>query len=807
MGTPVVNPAERSFLPMGPQNRAMGDIPGLDDAVASLFGRAPAIVRQRSERELAIYKDDRKLAEVVRDTHKRCFEGRLIYERNWWRNLLYTLGRQWIVYNTQRGQWVDKRLPRHIPRPVDNLVASGVDAIRAVFASVQLATLARPIGDNPEAMMTAETADKLMPVIASEHDIQSKEREGDFWLVECGNVIYHPWWDARAENAITMVPFERCLTCMEVSDPTEIEAMQGACPKCGGRSFINATDQQGQLVQKTIRHGGGRTDVLSPFEVACNTQGQTSMEDADELTRIRWRTKEYGQRHYPAAIAKRISWEKVTPERSLQLMKSLASQSEISSGPLSGFGSEMTYGEGITEYEIWKKPSREFPRGLVVRAVGGPGDFRIIREDQEQLPGPLPHWNAEGKAIWPWIHVPYQPFGGRFWGRSPLDTSIQIQDVVNRTDSLIELAMSRTANPIWLEPKGAEVKKFTGEPGIVVKYTPVLLGTGSSKPERIEGSTIPAYVLRYREMKVQSFNEQLGTTDPFKGGKPPGVEAFSAMQLLVERSQTRFTIPLEERGRGRQRWSMVTLELERLYGPAERKYAVMGPNGAWTFEAFKHSSLTGDIELLIEDGSHQPKTNLGLRAAIQQLDAMGVLPKDDPDVVYTILKALGSTNLLPRLDVGIKAALREQEQFQRWVAGPGSQPAPVDPMLLEQAQQTGEMPPTQYLQPLPFAVEKWHDHQIHIAQHKKWANSDLAIRIFMARPDLKQLWAQHLTEHEMAEANDAMFEAMIGGGGALPAGPGGAGAAQTMTNSNRESGNPADVPSGNRESAQRRGPE
>src|SRR5262245_18114572 len=672
MATPIVaNPAARSFQPMGAPygGGAAPEPPGLDQAVAQLFGRAPGIVQQRSEREMAIYKDDRKLAEIVRDSHKRCFEGRLIYERNWWRNLLYTLNRQWIVYNTQRGQWVDKRMPRHIPRPVTNLVSTGVDAIRAVFASVQLATLARPIGDNPEALMTAETADKLEPVVASERNIQAKEREGDFWLIETGNVIYHPWWDVRTEAAVTVVPFERCLVCSRVSDPVELEELGGACPECGNRSFIQATDQRGEAVQRTIKHGCGCTDVLSPFEVAAPPQC-VSMEDADELVRIRWRTKEYGERNYPEAIAKRVSWEKMTPERSLQLLKSLASQSEISSGPLSGYGSDMIYGEGITEYEVWKKPSRQFPQGLVCRAVGSGGDFRIIRQEGEQLPGPLPHWNTRGQAIWPWIHVPYQPFGQRFWARSPLDTVISIQDQVNRVDSLIELAMSRTANPVWLEPKGAEVKKFTGEPGIVVKYTPVMLGTGTSKPERIEGSTIPAYVLNYREMKVKDFNDQLGTTDPFKGGKPPGVEAFSAMQLLVERSQTRFTIPLEERGRGRQRWAMVALEMERLYGPDQRKFAVMGPNGAWTFEAFKHANLSGDIEILVEDGSQAPKTNLGKRAAIQQLDQMMLIPKQDPDVVYSILRELGSTNLLPRLDIAIKSALREQDAFERWVSGP-----------------------------------------------------------------------------------------------------------------------------------------
>src|SRR3970282_1425726 len=201
-------------------------------------------------------------------------------------------------------------------------------------------------------------------------------------MAETGNVIYHVWWDGGGDGSITVVPFERCLTCGLVSDPVSLEPTQGRCPQCGNNSFINATDQRGQLVQRQVKHGRGCTDVLSPFEIAAPPHA-VSMEDADELVRIRWRTKEYGQKHYPDVIAKKINWEKMSPERSLQLMKSLASQSEISSGPLSGYGTEMTYGEGITEYECWKKPSKQFPQGLVVRGIGSGGDFTIIHNEGE----------------------------------------------------------------------------------------------------------------------------------------------------------------------------------------------------------------------------------------------------------------------------------------------------------------------------------------------------------------------------------------------------------------------------------------
>ena len=51
---------------------------------------------------------------------------------------------------------------------------------------------------------------------------------------------------------------------------------------------------------------------------------------------------------------------------------------------------------------------------------------------------------------------------------------------------MILLIIQRMSNPIWLEPKGAEVEKLTGMPGLVVKWNPLTVG-GNAKPERIPG--------------------------------------------------------------------------------------------------------------------------------------------------------------------------------------------------------------------------------------------------------------------------------------------------------------------------------
>jgi hypothetical protein len=120
---------------------------------------------------------------------------------------------------------------------------------------------------------------------------------------------------------------------------------------------------------------------------------------------------------------------------------------------------------------------------------------------------------------------------------SPL---VQKQDQLNQLDSHTQLCVQRMGNPIWLEPKGTDVEKFTGEPGLVVKYN--MLGTsGLGKPERIPAEAIPSTNFQLRQQYMQDIEEMAGTYDVLKGQKPTGVEAFSALQLLVERSQSRFT--------------------------------------------------------------------------------------------------------------------------------------------------------------------------------------------------------------------------------------------------------------------------
>jgi len=782
------------------------------------------------------FDDDQALLKVFKDAHKLCFENRWVYERNWWRNLLYVLGRQWIFYNVQRGAWQDKRMQKWIPRPVTNKMSETVDAMRSVFQSVDLEVSCQPSSDDSVSILTAEAADRIHPAVKYEHGMSLKMFEADFWNIATGNVFIHPWWDARSEHGTLLVPFEVCESCGQVSPPDLIVKAGQMCPACGQSAFKLAFDENGKQIGKEYPVGRGATDIVSPFELGV-PPGYTSFGSVPLVIRQRWRTKEWYETNAPE-LAKTLNWSKNTNERSLQMIRSLASQSDVQGTTLGAQSSEPTGGDGLTEYELWMKPTPVWPNGLLLRVAGEQGRERVIRMEGQQLPGPLPTRTLQGQPLFPWIHMAYNRFGGRLWGRSPLDVLVQKQDQINQLDSLTLMGVQRMSNPVWIEPKGSEVKKFTGEPGLVIRYN-ALVGGGNAKPERIEGTNIPSSVLKLREIYMSDFESLAGTQDVLKGAKPAGIEAFSALQLLVERSQSRFAPVLAERGEAYRQWYQLALELERQYGPAERVWSVMGPNRRWIFETFQNANLQGTVKILMEDGSQAPKTNLGKRAAITQLNQLQLLDPNDPDQRYGIYRAFGTTDLLPMLNANVQNALAEQAEFEEWASSkgsmvigqgmavmPGIQPAPsaqqvppsrayfdeeqppAAPPPQAQPGQPGEMPQEpgaqdpmamgtgmmlpQTLIPCPLVRKIWQDDNVHMAEHRKWGNSEGARRLFKQRPELETFFVMHLMEHEAA-LQQIMAQQM-----AMQAGPpqgapsqkGAAGQGQAMNNSNRESGKP-----------------
>jgi hypothetical protein len=706
------------------------------------------------------YADDKRLIELFEKLKKESFENRWVWEKDWLQENLYVGNRQWIAYHPNRREWVDKRLQKWIPRPVTNKMAETLQAIRTNLAAIELSVKARPIGNDTQSVAAAEIADQMAPLIHEEHDMNQVMRESDYWLIVNGSALLQISWDLDSRFNKTFIQNEQCLQCGNVNTPKDIKAAGDICPICGGNQFTLAVNpQDGTKVGEWVSFGKGKTTALSPFEWAF-PQDCTRFDELPYIIRMRWREKHWFEANMPELVSK-IQFEKSSSDRSLQLYKSLSTSNSggtIGTSALSATTSNQI--EGITEYELWLKPTPDFPEGLVLRMIGEKAPI-VLRMPQETLPGPFPYKDIEGKPLFPFVFSQYEQMGGKLYGRSALNPLLQKQDQLNQLDSLTQLIVQRMANPIWVVPEGAGIDHFTGEPGLVMKWNPLSSG-GNAKPERVAGSEIPASLSQMRDQIIRDIEELSGAFDIIKGEKPQGIEAFSALQLLVERSQSRFASVFQARGEMYRRWFAISLELERQFGPDTRVWSVVGPNRGYTFKHFQNAQLQGQVSIQIEDGSNMPKTALGKRAAVEQASQMMLLDPADPDQKYALLTTFGLTDLVPALNIHVQAALQIQDAFEKWAEAP---------MGLS-----------------PLVVKPWFDPQVHWTERIKWLNGDKMRELLAMNPGLEPIIIQHLSELQMILSALAQPtqdpNAPPGQGGQQKTGGGG----QAMTNSNTNSG-------------------
>lgn len=703
--------------------------------------------------------DPQSLKELWQQIKRETFENRWVFEKQWQRNIWYVLGRQWIEYLSRHGGWRDKRMAAWIPRPVTNVCKTTVQAIRAMFTSIKIGVNVRPNGSKPKNVSAAATADELAPALHEIHGMDGNLNEFDFWLIVLGNAFFHTFVDYDIKYGTISDPHDQCMGCGADHPMSELGGIQPTCPDCGGTEFQPMLDESGEQKVTTRIKGRPITIVLSPLELAF-PNGYSKFEDLPYVVRMRWRPKRYfDSTPELAALKPRIVWAKAPIDHSMHIYSALSKQNDLGITPI--YWSEGSNGgpaeEGIAEYEVNMRPSNEYPDGLVFR-VYGDADPIIAELPEESIPGPLPYKDADGNPLFTFTHAAYEQVGGRLLGSGPLDVIIQKQDQLNQLDSMILLIIQRMANPVWKIPKGSEVNKLTGMPGLVIKYDALITG-GQAKPEREPGIGPDASLFRIREQYIKDIEELAGTFDVIKGAKPTGVEAFSALQLLVERSQARFTSVFQARGNAYKDWFKFAIELEREFGPAERTLSILSDARTWTFKNFQRTQLQGSISVLVEDGTAAPKTTLGMRAAIDHASQLGMLNMGDPDQQYEGLKLFGLTRMVPALDIHVQAALQKQQAFEEWCANPEQVQEAIQSIAIEQQQyqeQLAAVDPNNLNAPVPQAPSilgatplrwrPWYNPLIHKQEFLKWVNSDSGRELMARYPFIEPLLEAHLAE-------------------------------------------------------------
>jgi hypothetical protein len=653
------------------------------------------------------YADNDKIVKRIKKMVDEGDKLRWAFERLWFRSILFYLGNQWIIWDVRSRRWREKKLRKWIPRPVSNRYASTVDTIVSTIQGFKVQPSAWPATDDSQDIAAADVADKLIPVIEREIEIESVREAAAKWMGLNADAFVLPYYD-KSDTTLgkTQVQHVKCDICGATDLPAKFET---GCPTCGSTEGL-ISPAEGTFTEYPV--GKLMCDVYSPLEVYLNL-------DVPQMSRQdRWAAfRSYSIDTIKATWGDRAKGVEPDQESATKtakyFMEAISYSTEDAGYNLTGAALR----DRATIFRFFEMPSEDFPEGLWATMASnetmlesGPSPFFEVKED-----GSKEFYN-------PLVKVPYQFVPGRLYAKTPAYDLINKQEQLNRLESLIELASMKGTYGTWLLPAGSSISQVTGEPAQKIHWTPT--GTGGAEPKVVTTAPFPAILLEWRKQIHEDFEEIAGTFDAMKGQVPRGVSAGYAIQLLTERSYGRFQSVFAA---WEQAWTKIyinLLKLFRTYATEERLLKIKGDTGQWEVHHFKGADLTGSVDLRIEGGTSRPRSKIAEQALVESLSKLGVLtPAQDPEQKYQIAKTFGVGYMLGAQDDDQRHAAREWEEFKAW----DGQPYDVEGNKLGPA--------------VNLAVD---NHMVHISDHRKRAKSD----VFRQQPKNKQItWEQHIIDH------------------------------------------------------------
>ena len=130
---------------------------------------------------------DEEALELVNKTYADYDHGRKPFERQWYRNILFYLGNQWIIWDTLENKWRKKRLADWVPTPVTNKFASSGQRLVSVLSRIEPSWNYIPSSDSSDDIAAAEMCKDAETVICEENHIEKVRDSLAPWVVYTGN--------------------------------------------------------------------------------------------------------------------------------------------------------------------------------------------------------------------------------------------------------------------------------------------------------------------------------------------------------------------------------------------------------------------------------------------------------------------------------------------------------------------------------------------------------------------------------------------------------------------------------------------
>jgi hypothetical protein len=494
------------------------------------------------------------------ELYRKAESHRQRYEPQWYLNLAYYQGNQWVGWD---GNGIFQPVvPKNRLRLVDNRIQPIVRTEVAKMTKSRPSFVAAPRTADDSDARAAKLSEFGLEYQWSYQRLTPKQRQALLWSRITGAGFWKICWDRGKGDEFEVV--------LGVDGEPLLD--EYGAP-------VRRDSVEGEVEVKKLAVGDIHVELKTPFEIYVDP-----LATEDGLESARWVIEKAVRS--PSYLKERY---KVDIEPDADAPQGITESRTASTGGR----------EGVNVYEYWSRPSPEEPRGKHVVWVKGQ---TLLNEDNPY--DDLPYVMFRG------IPVP-----GRFWPDSVVSQLISPQTELNKIISSIAENAQRIGNPAILKSRQANVE-WTGAIGEEILFDDTM---PNSVPQFLQVPEIPGYVRERIDRIETSMREISGQHEITHGQVPTGVTAASAINLLQEQDDTRLGPDITDMEHSITLAGRMILKLMAKYYTDERTMRIAGEDGRWDIESFRGSQLDGYQDVDVQPGSSMPRSKAAKQAAMQEL--------------------------------------------------------------------------------------------------------------------------------------------------------------------------------------------
>lgn len=582
--------------------------------------------------------DNKKAAAQIDDLFHEDMSNKEGMYSIWGESINFLNGEQSIRYTRDRLRNNDVGFDGSTDRRSRVYITNEIEPIVRTLAS--FLTRTKPISSvyptdvtSDEAVRRARMAELILKSRWEIDDEQYRNYMCAYWLLTTGNVFRKDFWDTSARPKVynpAIVQMQSQVFQAQLNGESEAE-----------------TDQALLNMPPPAFWGDNGIAILNPYQMAvdfnCKEFNEASWVMEYSLQDVDWVKTQYNQMEpgYTRLINQVQPQEEFGKalEQDLNLRFSNARGGVKKPTPLNQCVLKELY--QLPDYRFpWNTNTTEPPRGRMIVATK-----EVVLYD-----GPSPYdWH-------PYSYARYEPYIGRFWGKSLVEQIVAPQRRLNEINGAILENSQTMANPQWLVPEGS-IKPgiLSGKHGLVVNWQPNASGF---EPKRLDGQPLPTQYFNERQLLIDTMVRIAGSNAIMQGTPPTGVTAAAALQMLLENANNQHGPLINmfekfiEQCQNKKIENFIKFNQEPRRDLMQQLKKLKEDLNDLDVSSITGKDIQDSVNVQIETGSSIPRSESGKISMLMQLGAAGNLGDivNDPILSVQYLKKLGVEPFNNKLD-------------------------------------------------------------------------------------------------------------------------------------------------------------